>query len=70
MIFGSEYGGVYISIETKWLSTNSGRNAKVARNHARNKVKKKLKNIKNLQKGNLRSSVIGLIIRMIIRLSL
>jgi hypothetical protein len=43
LVFASDYG-VYIVIETKWLSTNIGKNAQISRNNSRKKVKNQAEN--------------------------
>jgi len=58
LIFGSKYG-VYISIETKWLNTNSGKSARASRNYARNEVKTQAERYRRLAQDKFMVKVIG-----------
>ncbi|EXX54734.1 hypothetical protein RhiirA1_529065 [Rhizophagus irregularis] len=60
LIFRSDYGGIYLVIETKWLNNNHGDKAKKARIDGINDVKERTLKYKELAKKRFNDIVIGI----------
>ncbi|RGB30437.1 hypothetical protein C1646_817931 [Rhizophagus diaphanus] len=60
LVFRSEYGGIYLVIETKWLNNNHGDKAKKARIDGINEVKERTLKYKELAKKRFNDIVIGI----------